>query len=355
MVGHGPDPVGIADGGAAELLDDKGHLLKLPGGGAAQQARVSAKGGQPVASRAVPSEKRARQRAQRAQRQAVIQRQRRRRRNLRRTLTFGGIAAAIVLIVVLIQVSGGSKAKPSASGKSTTSTSTTTTTTTTFPVPTTQPLTTVAVAPTCPPLAGSKKRVVLFTHAPPDCIARTSIWDATFITSVGTFVVQMDAAKSYAAVNNFVFLSLYHYYDGTFFHRVIKGFVDQGGDPAGTGTGDAGTGTGVLKQYGYPGYKFTGNTPPASCKKNGSCYATGDIAMANSGAPSSDGSQFFLVVPGGARTLNTEPVYTNFGHVIAGLSVVETINSYGAPLSSPTGAPTTRVYLLKVTVRQVKS
>jgi cyclophilin family peptidyl-prolyl cis-trans isomerase len=152
----------------------------------------------------------------------------------------------------------------------------------------------------------------------------------------------MDAAKSYAAVNNFVFLALYHYYDGTFFHRVIKGFMDQGGDPAGTGSGR------------YPGYSFTGNTPPKTCTKKANCYAVGDVALANSGAPSSDGGQFFILVPGGPTQL--QPLYTDFGHVISGMSVVEKINGYGAPESAgEAGKPTVKIYVLNVSVKQVKA
>jgi cyclophilin family peptidyl-prolyl cis-trans isomerase len=318
----------------------------------------------------VPSEKRARQRAFRAQKQAVIQRQRKRRATLRRVLTFGGLAAAIVLIVVLIQ-SGGSK-HPHANGKnpsttlktggsSTPTTASTTapstTPTSTFPVPTTQALTSVPVAPKC--LTNpSTSRVVLFSTAPGDCIGKTSVWDATFETSVGNLTVQMDAAKSYAAVNNFVFLAEYQYFNGTFFHRIIPGFVIQGGDPAGTGSSGA-TGTGVMK-YGYPGYQWTGNYPPQSCKTKvtAPCYHAGDIAMANSNpnpktAPSAstNGSQFFLILKGGDTQLNSEPSYSDFGKVISGMSVVDKIGTYG----STQGAPTTRLYLLKVTVKQVKA
>jgi cyclophilin family peptidyl-prolyl cis-trans isomerase len=150
----------------------------------------------------------------------------------------------------------------------------------------------------------------------------------------------MDAAKSYAAVNNFVFLALYHYYDGTFFHRVIPGFMDQGGDPAGTGTGGP---------KHYPGYEFTGNTPPASCSAKKDCYATGDIAMANSNGPNTDGSQFFIIVPGGAAQLS--PEYTDFGHVTSGLSVVEAINALGTP--GETGTPKAKVYITSITLQKL--
>ena len=163
----------------------------------------------------MPSEKRARQRAAREQKQAVIEKDRKRRRYLRRGLTLGVVAALIVLIVFLVSGSGKKNAgsttttKPSTtSTSSSTSTSTSTTvTSTTFATPVTQPLTTAAVVPTCPPARGSAKRVVWFTKAPPACITRTSVFDATFNTSVGKMIVRMPAASSFAAVNNFVFLT----------------------------------------------------------------------------------------------------------------------------------------------------
>jgi cyclophilin family peptidyl-prolyl cis-trans isomerase len=155
----------------------------------------------------------------------------------------------------------------------------------------------------------------------------------------------MDAAKSYLAVNNFVFLSEWNYYNGTFFHRVIPGFVVQGGDPTGTGSGGP---------HHFPGYSYTGNTPPTTCKTKpdqAACYQIGDIAVANSGTSSSDGSQFFVVLPGGQTTLNGEPLYTDFGKVISGLSIVEKIGADG----SASGTPKVKVYLVKVTVKQVKA
>jgi len=287
----------------------------------------------------VPSEKRARQRALRAQKQAIIQRQRKRRTTLRRFVYGIVLVVVIVGIVVLIQTSGGGKKKAAST------TTNSTTTTSTYPVPSTLPLTTKAVVPACPPAAGSSVRVVWFTKAPPDCVGKTSVWDATFETSLGNFVVQMDAAKSYAAVNNFVFLAGWQYYNGTFFHRVIPGFVVQGGDPTGLGSGGP---------HQFPGYSYTGNTPPQSCIKDPvgpDCYKIGDIAAANTGKATSNGSQFFVVIPGGQTTLNTEPNYTDFGKVISGLSIVEKIGADG----TAGGTPKVKVYLLKVTAKQIKA
>jgi cyclophilin family peptidyl-prolyl cis-trans isomerase len=253
------------------------------------------------------------------------------------------VAAVIVGIVLLVNGSGNKTAKNPP--PTTTTTTTTASTVTTFPPPTTQPLSTAAAATTCPPATGSTKRVVWFTRAPSPCIPATSVWDATFKTSLGDIVVNMPAAASFAAVNNFVFLARYQYYNGTFFHRVIPGFVVQGGDPTGTGSGGP---------HGYPGYSFTGNTPAANCKTKPSqaaCYQPGDIALANSSGPSTDASQFFFVLPGGQTTLNTEPNYTIFGHVVSGMSVVDKIGADG----SSSGTPTVTVYLLSVTVKQVSA
>jgi cyclophilin family peptidyl-prolyl cis-trans isomerase len=288
----------------------------------------------------------------RAEKQAIIQKQRKRRSTMRRGGTLGAILAGVVLVIVLILVSGGHH---TAAVKSTTTSSSSTTTTSTVAPPSTLPLTTTAVAPTCAP-KGETKRVVLFTKAPPDCIGTTSVWDATFDTSLGNVVVQMKAADSYAAVNNFVFLTQWNYYNGTFFHRVVPGFVVQGGDPAGTGTGIP---AGSKQTVGFPGYTFTGSFPPESCTKTvtAACYQPGDFVMANSNSnasvqnASTDASQFFFVLPGGQTQLNTEPTYTIFGKVISGMTVVEKIGADGAS----TGTPKVKVYLLKVTLKQVKA
>jgi len=274
---------------------------------------------------------------------AEEQRGRRRRRSLRRGGTVVLVVAIVIGLVVLLS-SGSTPKKPAASKSSstTTSTSTSTPTSTTLPkgTPTTAPVSHTAVAPVCPPAtpAGAAKRVIAFTKAPPTCVSPTGVYDATVRTDVGTFVVRLDAATGVAGVNDFVFLARYHFYDLTVFHRVIQGFVVQGGDPTGTGTGG-------------PGYSFTGNTPPSSCTKAADCYPTGTVALANSGAPSSDGSQFFVVLPGGGKQLS--PNYTVIGHVISGMAVLDRIGADGAPSTNSAGTPKVLHHIVKVTITQV--
>src|SRR5881398_3604533 len=100
---------------------------------------------------------------------------------------------------------------------------------------------------------------------------------ATLETSCGTIVVDLFPKEAPKTVNNFVFLSREGFYDGTIFHRVIPDFMIQGGDPTGTGRGDA-------------GYKFEDETDK---DKNPHQFQPGTLAMANSG-PDTNGSQFFI-------------------------------------------------------------
>ncbi|HEV2360842.1 MAG TPA: peptidylprolyl isomerase [Acidimicrobiales bacterium] len=165
------------------------------------------------------------------------------------------------------------------------------------------------------------------------CIVASDTYLATFTTDVGTFVVRMNAGRNPVAVNNFVFLARYRFYDGTEFHRVIPGFVVQGGDPTGTGTGG-------------PGYSWTGNSPASSCASSKSCYPDYSVAYANSGSLSSNGSQFFIVLPGGGRQIT--PKYTLFGQVIAGASVVAHIGSLGG--AGYTGIPVVVIHVHSVTI-----
>jgi peptidylprolyl isomerase len=118
---------------------------------------------------------------------------------------------------------------------------------------------------------------------------------------MGTLVIALDAISAPKTVNNFVFLALNHYYDGVIFHRIINGFVCQGGDPDGTGRGG-------------PGYRFADELP-----KPGQ-YQIGSLAMANAG-PNTNGSQFFII--SGPSGVGLPPQYSLFGQVVKGLDIVE--------------------------------
>jgi cyclophilin family peptidyl-prolyl cis-trans isomerase len=124
-------------------------------------------------------------------------------------------------------------------------------------------------------------------------------------TSMGEMVIALDPIKAPNTVNSFVFLALHHYFDGIVFHRIINGFVCQGGDPTGTGRGG-------------PGYRFDDELP-----KPGQ-YEIGSVAMANAG-PHTNGSQFFLISgPNGAAL---PPQYALFGKIVKGLDVLEAMQN----------------------------
>jgi len=152
-----------------------------------------------------------------------------------------------------------------------------------------------------PPLDGSAPKTQKFPAAPEMGIDPSKRYTATMETSMGTLVIALDAARAPKTVNNFVYLAGYHYYDGIIFHRIINGFVCQGGDPTGTGMGG-------------PGYRFEDELP-----KPGQ-YQIGSLAMANAG-PNTNGSQFFLI--SGPSGVQLPPAYSLFGQVVKGLDVVD--------------------------------
>lgn len=156
-----------------------------------------------------------------------------------------------------------------------------------------------------PPLDGSAPTVKKFTSIPPMGIDPTKRYSAAIETSLGTLVVALDAAGAPLTVNNFVFLAAHHYYDEVIFHRIIKGFMCQGGDPEGSGRGG-------------PGYKFADELP-----KPGK-YQIGSVAMANAG-PNTNGSQFFII--SGPSGVGLPPAYSLFGQVVKGLEIVETMQN----------------------------
>jgi cyclophilin family peptidyl-prolyl cis-trans isomerase len=125
-----------------------------------------------------------------------------------------------------------------------------------------------------------------------------------FKTEKGDFEVELYADKAPKTVNNFVFLARDGFYDGVTFHRVIKDFMAQGGDPTGTGTGG-------------PGYKFADEFHP-SLKHS----KAGILSMANAG-PNTNGSQFFITF---APTPWLDGKHTIFGQVVRGMDVLESLS-----------------------------
>ena len=149
----------------------------------------------------------------------------------------------------------------------------------------------------CPPTDASADQRREFADAHQLCIDPTKSYTANFDTTQGSFTVQLLPERAPGAVNNFVSLARWKYFDGTKCHRVIEDFVVQCGDPTATGSGG-------------PGYSFADELPSAGE------YTIGSLAMANSG-PNTNGSQFFIIT--GVSGTSLPPSYTLFGQVTAGL------------------------------------
>jgi cyclophilin family peptidyl-prolyl cis-trans isomerase len=152
-----------------------------------------------------------------------------------------------------------------------------------------------------------------YSAAPPMTIDVNKKYSATFkMAKGGEFVVELFADKAPKTVNNFVFLARQGYYDGTTFHRVLDGFMAQGGDRTGTGMGG-------------PGYQFEDEFSDLTFDK------AGYLAMANSG-PNTNGSQFFITY---APTPHLNGKHTIFGQVTEGMDVVNAITRRD-PQQNPT-------------------
>ena len=127
----------------------------------------------------------------------------------------------------------------------------------------------------------------------------------------GDIVVELYPDKAPNTVNNFLSLASSGFYDGLTFHRIINGFMIQGGDPVGNGTGG-------------PGYTIKGEFSLNGCKSNDIKHARGVISMARAMSPNSAGSQFFIMH---ANASYLDGQYAAFGRVIAGMDVVDRIAS----------------------------
>ncbi|MBN2007360.1 MAG: peptidylprolyl isomerase [Anaerolineae bacterium] len=144
----------------------------------------------------------------------------------------------------------------------------------------------------------------MYTSVPPMTIDPSKVYRAIFVTEKGDIVVELYADKAPNTVNNFVFLAREGFYDNTMFHRVIEGFMAQGGDPTGTGMGG-------------PGYQFADEFSP-DLKHDG----PGVLSMANAGA-NTNGSQFFITF---VATPWLDGMHTIFGKVVEGLDVLMSLS-----------------------------
>ncbi len=135
---------------------------------------------------------------------------------------------------------------------------------------------------------------------PTNVLKEGKIYSVILRTSEGDITLKLNASGTPVTANNFLYLAKKKFYDNTIFHRVIKTFMIQGGDPTGTGMGGPG--------YKFNDEKFTGD------------YTRGTVAMANSG-PNTNGSQFFIL----HQTAQLPKNYVIFGMVTSGIEVVDKI------------------------------
>lgn len=262
----------------------------------------------------MPTEKRARQKAARREKLAQQQRETKRRQLLRRSAWV--VALTVVVIGSVWGLTGSSPSAPSTTTKATTSTGGSTTTTTATGSATTQAAAnSLAVAAGCPAKPTTRVNNLQWSSAPPMTINTTATYYAHFETTAGNFTVALNPKEAPQTVNNFVFLASHEYYDCVIFHRVIPGFMLQGGDPTGTGMGG-------------PGYTIADEFPTKTANAAVQ-YPLYSIAMANTGAAHSGGSQFFIITGAEGEALPNS--YSLFGSLISGTDTAMKINNDGDP------------------------
>lgn len=158
-------------------------------------------------------------------------------------------------------------------------------------------------------------------------IDKNKKYTAIMTTTEGDITIELNAKQTPVTVNNFVYLAKKKFYDNVIFHRVIKGFMIQGGDPTGTGSGG-------------PGYRF------ADEKFDGE-YTRGTVAMANAG-PNTNGSQFFIM-----HKDNPLPkAYVIFGKVVKGMETVDAIADAPMQPGGEGSTPVNPTKILSVTIQE---
>jgi peptidyl-prolyl cis-trans isomerase B (cyclophilin B) len=189
---------------------------------------------------------------------------------------------------------------------------------------------TPAPAPACTTVAAPKPRGEGKLAKPKQVLTAGKTYVATVSTNCGDFEIALDAKRAPVTGGNFKYLADQKFFDGLSFHRIVKDFVIQGGDPAGDGSGG-------------PGYTIV-EAPPKQLT-----YDKGVVAMAKTGTdpPGASGSQFFVVTGPGAATLPAE--YALLGKVTGGMDIVEKIN--GIQADPDTGQPASPVAIKSIRVK----
>lgn len=241
----------------------------------------------------------------------------RRQRQMRMARNGGIVVVVVAVVLVLVNVIGGSGSKKKSAAK----------TDTTVPKAGVVDCRFDAKPPTPKKLS--------WNSAPAMTIDPSKTYTATIETTCGTMEATLDAQTAPVATNNFVFLAQQGFYDGLAWHRVVKDFVVQGGDPKGDGSGG-------------PGYTVKGEVPTGPA---GAYYPLGSLAAAKTGSDPDGtmGSQFFVVT--GSQGVALPNQYARFGRVTTGLNVAQRMESY-APDAAGGGQPTKKLYILKVTISE---
>ena len=216
------------------------------------------------------------------------------------------LALLVVLPVLALAACGGSSKQPAATAQQTT--------------------TDAAGCRSVTPPAGKART----ESKPTKALDQAKTYDVTIKTNCGDFTIRLAVKTSPATTASFASLVQKGFFDGTIFHRIVPGFVIQGGDPTGSGSGG-------------PGYS-TVDIPPASTR-----YTLGVVAMAKTGAeaPGTAGSQFFVVTTQDAQL---PPEYAVLGTIAKGQAVVDKIGQLGDPSSGGQGVPTETVEIEHATL-----
>ena len=280
--------------------------------------------------------KRERQKSNRQERLRELQRHQARRQTRRKGVVIAVFVLAVLAAgLVIALTTGGDDDEVATSATSVGSPDTTVGPADTTPatlVPSATDGATLTGPTPCPAADGSSPRTVVFAEPPPTCIDPTKAYTAAVETNKGSFTMSLDPAAAPVAVNNFVVLARYHYYDGTSCHRIIPAFVVQCVDPS--GGGDQGS---------YPGYRIA-EEPPADA----SAYQPGVVAMAKTQEPASTGGQFFVVLESGPPAAD----YSVLGRVTEGFDTTVKAMEAAADPAAANGVPKELVTITKVTITE---